>query len=75
MGAIGSSMGVPTALAIGGVLSVITGVGSWFGLNRIRAARRPSLRVPSGAAVAAADIGAIDPEGRSAGSGGGGRRA
>jgi MFS family permease len=75
MGAIGSSMGVPTALAIGGVLSVITGVGSWFWLNRILAARRPSLRVPSGAAVAAADIGAIDPEGRSAGSGGGGRRA
>ncbi|HET7029645.1 MAG TPA: MFS transporter [Candidatus Limnocylindrales bacterium] len=67
MGAIGSSMGVPSALAIGGVLSVITAVGSWLWLNRILASRRPSLRELAGSATAAADIGAIDPEGRSAG--------
>jgi MFS family permease len=36
MGAIASSWGVPLALLIGGVLSVIVGVGGWVWLGRIR---------------------------------------
>jgi MFS family permease len=69
MGGIASAFGVPLALFIGAILSVVAGVGAWLWLNRIQASRpRPALRAAAGAAVAAGDIGAIDPEGRAAGS-------
>ncbi len=68
MGAIASAWSVPGALFIGALLSIVCGVGAWIWLDRIlRSGRRPSLRVLPGSAIAAADIGAIDPEGRSAG--------
>jgi MFS family permease len=67
MGAIASAWGVPLSLMIGALLSLAVGVGGWFWLRRIRAADQP-LRAPRGATLATADIGAIDPEGRSAGS-------
>jgi hypothetical protein len=51
---------------IGALLSLAVGVGGWFWLRRIRAAGLPA-RPPRAGALAAADIGAIDPEGRSAG--------
>ncbi|MFL5778932.1 MAG: MFS transporter [Chloroflexota bacterium] len=72
MGAIASSWGVPAALGIGGVLALAVGLLAWPWYRRIEAGRRAdrqrerSLRAAR-AAVAAADIGAIDPEGRSAG--------
>ena len=65
MGAIASAWGVPLALMIGAVLSLAVGIGAWFWLARIRSAQR--ARVVPLNAFAAADIGAIDPEGRSAG--------
>ena len=65
MGAIASSWGVPLALMIGALLSLAVGVAGWFWLRRIRAQGRP-VRLTV-LATAAADIGAIDPEGRSAG--------
>jgi MFS family permease len=65
MGAIASGWGVPLSLMIGAVLSLVVGVGGWFWLRRLRSNDRPGRRV--GAEAAAADIGAIDPEGRSAG--------
>ena len=65
MGAIASAWGVPLALMIGAVLSLAVGIGAWFWLARIRGAQRAGV-VPLNA-FAAADIGAIDPEGRSAG--------
>ena len=65
IGAIASSWGVPLALMIGALLSLAVGVAGWFWLRRIRAQGRP-VRLTV-LATAAADIGAIDPEGRSAG--------
>jgi MFS family permease len=65
MGAIASAWGVPLALMIGAVLSLAVGIGAWFWLVRIRGAQR--ARVVPLTALAAADFGAIDPEGRSAG--------
>ncbi|MDX6573595.1 MAG: hypothetical protein QOC86_2751 [Gaiellales bacterium] len=64
MGALASAGGVPLAILVGAVLTLGVGIGGWVWLRRIRAADRP---VSSGM-LAAADIGAIDPEGRSAGS-------
>ena len=64
MGAIASLWGVPLALLIGALLTLAVGIGGWFWLRRIHASDRP-VRL---SAIAAADIGAIDPEGRSAGS-------
>jgi MFS family permease len=64
MGAIASLWGVPLALMIGALLTFAVGIGGWVWLRRIHAADRP-VRL---SAIAAADIGAIDPEGRSAGS-------
>jgi MFS family permease len=66
MGAIASAGGVPLSLMIGALLSLAVGVGGWFWLRRIRAADLPA-RPPRAGALATADIGAIDPEGRSAG--------
>ncbi|HEY8437258.1 MAG TPA: MFS transporter [Candidatus Limnocylindrales bacterium] len=63
MGAIASGWGVPAALIIGGVLSVAGGIGAWVWLRGIHPERGRVQR----AALASADIGAIDPEGRSAG--------
>jgi MFS family permease len=66
MGAIASAWSVPLSLMIGALLSLAVGIGGWAWLRRIRAADQP-LRAPRGATLATADIGAIDPEGRSAG--------
>jgi hypothetical protein len=49
---------------VGALLTLVVGVGGWVWLGRIRAADQP---IRAGM-LAAADIGAIDPEGRSAGS-------
>jgi hypothetical protein len=57
---------VPLSLMIGALASLAVGVGGWVWLRRIRASDRPT-RVPRAGALATADIGAIDPEGRSAG--------
>jgi len=65
MGAIASVWGVPPALMVGAVLSLVVGLGAWVWLRRIRGVKR--ARVVPLTAVAAADIGVIDPEGRSAG--------
>jgi MFS family permease len=66
MGAIASMGSVPVALMIGAILTLAIGVGGWVWLRRIRAADRPARPLPAGV-LAAADIGALDPEGRSAG--------
>jgi len=63
MGAIGSAWGVPISLMIGAVLSLLCGLGAWVWVRRIQPATRPVRR----ATVASAEIGAIDPDGRSAG--------
>jgi MFS family permease len=75
MGAIASAWGVPLSLFIGAVLCLAVGTGGWMWLGRIEAARprvarveRPARSERYGTTVATADIGAIDPEGRSAGS-------
>jgi MFS family permease len=77
MGFIGSHWGVPLALAIGGVLALVVAVLAIPPLRRIEATTRTSrerlraerhLAGATKTVVAAADIGAIDPEGRSAGS-------
>ncbi|HEX5825287.1 MAG TPA: MFS transporter [Candidatus Limnocylindrales bacterium] len=67
MGAIASTASVPIALMIGAIVTLAIGIGGWVWLRRIRAADRPVLPLRAGV-LAAADIGAIDPEGRSAGS-------
>jgi MFS family permease len=70
MGWIASTWGVPLSLFVGAVLTLAVGVGGWIWLGRIRLAKRRAgerNRAERLAAVAAADIGAIDPEGRSAG--------
>jgi MFS family permease len=66
MGAIASAWSVPLSLMIGALLSLAVGIGGWTWLRRIRGADLPA-RPPRGATLATADIGAIDPEGRSAG--------
>jgi hypothetical protein len=55
---------VPASLMIGALLSLACGIGGWVWLRRIH----PSQRRPRAGSLAAADIGALDPEGRSAGS-------
>jgi hypothetical protein len=67
MGAIASAWGVPLALMIGALVTLVIGIGGWFWLGRIRAtaAARGPERIRT--TIATADIGAIDPEGRSAG--------
>jgi uncharacterized iron-regulated membrane protein len=72
MGAIASSWGVPLALLVGALVTTTIGIGGWLWLRRIEA-RTPRV-VPAPrrervreSVVATADIGAIDPEGRSAG--------
>ena len=70
MGAIASAWGVPLSLFVGAVLTLAVGIAGWVWLDRIRLAQRIAgerNRTERVAAVAAADIGAIDPEGRSAG--------
>jgi uncharacterized membrane protein AbrB (regulator of aidB expression) len=71
MGAIASAWSVPLALLIGAAVTTVIGVAGFFWLRRIEArtprvapAARPD-RVRQ--TVVTADIGAIDPEGRSAG--------
>jgi MFS family permease len=66
MGAIASAWGVPLSLMIGAVITLAIGIGGWAWLRRIRAADLPA-RPPLAGVLATADIGAIDPEGRSAG--------
>ena len=74
MGGIASAWGVPLSLFIGSVVTLAIGIGGWFWLRRIQVAQRHAgernraPRVAVAGAAAAADIGAIDPEGRSAGS-------
>jgi predicted MFS family arabinose efflux permease len=63
MGAIASAWSVQLSLLIGALLSLACGIGGWFWLRRLH----PSQRNVRAIALAAADIGAIDPEGRSAG--------
>jgi MFS family permease len=67
MGAIASAWGVPLSLLVGAVVTLAIGIGGWFWLGQIRAtaAIRTAERIRT--TIAAADIGAIDPEGRSAG--------
>lgn len=66
MGAIASAWGVPQSLMIGALATLAVGLVGWTWLRRIRAADLP-VRPPRAATLATADIGAIDPEGRSAG--------
>ena len=70
MGFIASRAGVPVALFVGGAISLLVGVLAIPAYRRITASTRAAARPRSGAvalAAATADIGAIDPEGRSAG--------
>ena len=72
MGWIASTWGVPLALLVGALVTLAIGFGGWLWLARIRGARLDRMLADRAAAArratAAADIGAIDPEGRSAGS-------
>ena len=68
MGAIASAWGVPLSLMIGAVLSLACGLGAWVWLRRIRGETPLVNAARMRATAVAADIGAIDPEGRSAGS-------
>jgi MFS family permease len=71
MGAVASTWGVPFALLIGALVTTGIGIGGWFWLRRIHAGERQAgerNRAARQAIVATADIGAIDPDGRSAGS-------
>ncbi len=63
MGAIASAWSVQLSLLIGALLSLASGIGAWVWLRRLH----PSERRVRSISLAAADIGAIDPEGRSAG--------
>jgi MFS family permease len=63
MGAIASAWGVPLALMIGALLSLAVGVAGWVWLRRIHPQSRPSRL----AVVAAAEMGALDPDGVSVG--------
>jgi predicted permease len=64
MGALASASGVALSIFVGAVLTLAVGIGGWIWLRRIRAADPPLRK----GMLAAADIGALDPEGRSAGS-------
>jgi MFS family permease len=71
MGGIASLWGVPLALFVGALMTLAVGFGGLVWLNRIHAARHLAgerNRAAKLAVIAGADIGAIDPEGRSAGS-------
>jgi MFS family permease len=72
MGAIASSWSVPAALLVGALATTVIGIGGWFWLRRIEARTPRPVATPRPervrSTVATADIGAIDPEGRSAGS-------
>jgi MFS family permease len=63
MGAIASAWSVPASLLVGALLSLACGIGGWVWLRRIH----PSQRRPRAVSIASAEIGALDPEGRSAG--------
>ena len=71
MGWLASRWGVPTAFGVGATATLAVGLGGWLWLSRIRSSERRS--VPAGRpervrpTVVAPDIGALDPEGRSAG--------
>jgi MFS family permease len=71
MGAIASAWSVPLALLIGAVATTVVGVGGWLWLRRIEARTPRPVPAPRPervrTTIATADIGAIDPEGRSAG--------
>ncbi len=68
MGWIASAWSVPIALFIGAVLTLAVGVGGWVWLRQIKVGQRlAGQRNRDAVVVAGADIGAIDPEGRSAG--------
>ena len=67
MGAVASALSVPIALFVGALLTLAVGIGGWFWLRRIRASGRLPSAERVRQTVATADIGAIDPEGRSAG--------
>ena len=73
MGWIASSWGVPISLLMGAVLTLAVGIAGVAWLRRIRVGQRIAGERNRAAgraervAAAAADIGAIDPEGRSAG--------
>ncbi|HET9519458.1 MAG TPA: MFS transporter [Candidatus Limnocylindrales bacterium] len=67
MGAIASTWGVPLALFLGALLTLAVGIGGFVWLARIRARTPTPTPERVRTAVATADIGAIDPEGRSAG--------
>ena len=65
MGAVASAFGVPFALTVGGIVSLVIAVAAVPWLRRIQASSRPAaVRRPM---VEGAEIGALDPEGRSAG--------
>jgi len=71
MGFIASRVGVPAALFLGGTISLLVAVLAIPVYRRITASTRAASRPRAGAvalAAATADMGAIDPEGRSAGS-------
>ncbi len=71
MGAIASAWSVPLALLIGALVTTAIGVGGWLWLRRIEARTPKTVPTPRAervrTIVATADMGVIDPEGRSAG--------
>jgi MFS family permease len=71
MGAIASSLGVPFALMVGAIVTTAIGAGGILWLRRIEARHPREVSAPrperAPTAVATADIGAIDPEGRTSG--------
>ncbi len=71
MGAIASAFSVPLALFIGAVVTTLIGVAGFVWLRRIEARTPRPVPAPRPErvrqTVATADIGAIDPEGRTAG--------
>jgi MFS family permease len=72
MGAIASAWSVPAALMVGAIATTAIGIGGWLWLRRIEARTPrvvPTLRTDRiRTMIETADIGAIDPEGPSAGS-------
>jgi MFS family permease len=72
MGAIASTWSVPAALMVGAIATTAIGIGGWLWLGRIEARTPrvvPTLRSDRvRTMIETADIGAIDPEGLSAGS-------
>jgi hypothetical protein len=57
MGAIASNWGVPLALLIGGILSLIVGAGGWVWMRRIRGVQGSRVVDPRLAAAAAGEAG------------------